>query len=128
MAKPRPAAVVSRWLDVVPAASLHLSVIALGEIRRGVELLPAGSKRERLRLWLETELPAWFEYRLIPVDAAIADRWGRLLAEVGRSVPAIDSLLAATALERGLRLVTRNEKDFRFPGLVVVNPWKKQNA
>ena len=128
MARPRPAAVVSRWLDLVPSASLHLSVIALGEIRRGVELLPAGSKRERLRLWLETELPAWFEYRLIPVDAAIADRWGRLLAEVGRSVPAIDSLLAATALERGLRLVTRNEKDFRFPGLVVVNPWNKQSA
>ena len=53
---------------------------------------------------------------------------GGLLAKVGRSVPAIDSLLAATALERGLRLVTRNEKDFHFPGLEVINPWKKQHT
>lgn len=127
-AKPQPAEAVRRWLDAVPSGSLYLSVIALGEIRRGVDSLPAGPKREKLRLWLETELPAWFEHRLIPIDAAIAERWGQLLAEVGRSVPAIDSLLAATALEHGLRLVTRNEKDFRFPGLEVINPWKKQHG
>jgi hypothetical protein len=81
-------------------------------------------RRERLRLWLEVDLPGWFESGLLAVDGAVADRWGRLLAELGRSAPAVDSLLAATALCHGLRLVTRNESDFEFPGLEVVNPWR----
>jgi len=59
----------------------------------------------------------------LPIDREVADRWGRLLGEVGRSVPAIDSLIAATALHHELRLVTRNESDFNYPGLEVVNPW-----
>ena len=78
---------------------------------------------ELLRVWLEQELPGWFEGRLLPVSTSVADRWGRLLAEVGRPVSAVDSLLAATALHHELRLVTRNVKDFRFRGLEVVNPW-----
>ena len=69
-----------------------------------------------MRLWLEHELPAWFEGRVIPVNLAVAERWGRLLAEVGRAVPTIDSLLAATALHYELRLVTRNARDFVYPG------------
>ena len=77
----------------------------------------------RLRLRLEHELPAWFEGRVLPVDLGVADRWGRLLAEVGRPVPTIDSLLAATALHHELRLVTRNSGDFAYPGLEVINPF-----
>ncbi len=123
MVRARPSARVAAWVDAVPDVTLHLSVLSLGEIRKGVEALPNGARKEQLRLWLEQELSAWFEARLLPVDAGVADRWGRLLAELGRPVPAIDSLLAATARHHGLRLVTRNERDFRFPGLVVVNPW-----
>ena len=119
----RPSFPVVSWLETIPGTALHLSVITLGEIRHGVEALHDGAKKERLRLWLEQELPAWFEDRLLPVSTSVADRWGRLLAEVGRSIPAVDSLLAATALHHELRLVTRNVKDFRFPGLEVVNPW-----
>jgi hypothetical protein len=74
-------------------------------------------------VWLEQDLPAWFGDRLLPVTAPIADRWGSLTVEVARPVPAIDSLLAATALHHGLRLVTRNVDDFRFPGLEVLDPW-----
>ena len=121
--KRRPASAVTAWFETIPDAALHLSVISLGEIRQGVEALGDGAKKERLRLWLEQDLPAWFEDRLLPVSATVADRWGRLLAEVGRPIPAIDSLLAATALHHELRLVTRNVRDFRFPGLEVVNPW-----
>ena len=107
----------------LPATTLYLSVLTLGELRKGVESLAGGTKRESLRLWLETELPAWFAERLLPVDAAVADRWGRLVAAEKRNPAAVDSLFAATALHHDLRLVTRNVVDFRFAGLEVVNPW-----
>jgi hypothetical protein len=102
---------------------LHMSVLSLGEIRRGIERLAPGARREKLRLWLEAELPGWFEDRVLSIDAAVADRWGRLLVAAGRPVPAVDSLLAATALYHELRFVTRNKADFAFPGLDVVDPW-----
>src|SRR4030067_2470038 len=89
---------VIAWLDQLPGEALFVSVLTLGEIRKGIEALTDKRRREKLRLWLEYELPAWFEGRVLPVDLAVADRWGRLPAEVGRPVPAIDSLLAATAL------------------------------
>ena len=123
VASRRPEQRVLAWLRAVPDSALHLSVLSLGEIRQGVERLEAGARKEKLRLWLEQDLPAWFEARLLPVDAAVADRWGRLLAQARRSRPAVDSLLAATALVHGLRLVTRNAGDFVFPGLEVVDPW-----
>ncbi|MBF0381698.1 MAG: type II toxin-antitoxin system VapC family toxin [Magnetococcales bacterium] len=115
---------VVTWVEKIPSQALFVSVLTLGEIRKGVEKIPDPSRREKIRLWLEQDLPDWFEDRILPVDPAVADRWGRLLAEVGRSVSAIDSLLAATALHNELRIVTRNVNDFKFPGLEVVNPWE----
>jgi len=114
---------VIAWLDQLPAEALFVSVLTLGEIRKGIETLTDKKRREKLRLWLEHELPAWFEGRVLPVDLAVADRWGRLRAELGRPVPSIDSLLAATALHYELRLVTRNAGDFNYPGLQVINPF-----
>ena len=114
---------VIAWLDQLPGEALFVSVLTLGEIRKGIETLPDKRRREKLRLWLEHDLPAWFEDRVLPVDLSVADRWGRLLAEVGRPLPTIDSLLAATALHHGLRLVTRNAADFDYPGLEVINPF-----
>lgn len=111
------------WLDQLPGEALFVSVLTFGEIRKGIEMLADRRRREKLRLWLEHELPAWFEGRVLPVDLAVADRWGRLLAEVGRPVPTIDSLLAATALHHELRLVTRNADDFDYPGLQVIDPF-----
>jgi predicted nucleic acid-binding protein len=124
LVRPKPDINVLKWFDDVPSRALHLSVLSLGEIRKGVELMKDGARKEKLRLWLEQELTAWFEDRLLPVTAQVADRWGRLLAEAGRPMPAIDSLLAATALHHELRLVTRNTADFKFPGLEVLNPWQ----
>jgi hypothetical protein len=80
-------------------------------------------RKEKLRYWLEQELPAWFGERLLPIDAAVADTWGRLQATAERALPAVDSLLAATALHHHLRLVTRNKADFEIEGLQIVNPW-----
>jgi toxin FitB len=115
---------VIAWLDQLPGEALFVSVLTLGEIRKGIEALSDKRRREKLRLWLEHELPAWFEGRVLPVDLAVADRWGRLLAEAGRPLPTIDSLLAATALHYELRLVTRNARDFNYPGLEVINPFR----
>jgi len=111
------------WLDDIPGEALFVSVLTLGEIRKGIEALADRKRREKLRLWLEHDLSAWFEGRVLPVDLAVADRWGRLLAEAGRPVPTIDSLLAATALHYELRLVTRNSGDFIYSGLEVINPF-----
>ncbi len=118
-----PSKKVLAWLADIPAEALYMSVLTIGEIRKGVESLGDEKRREKLRLWLEHELPTWFEDRVLPVDLAVAERWGRLLAEVQRSVPTIDSLLAATALHHDLRLVTRNAEDFEYPGLEVINPF-----
>lgn len=120
----RPNPAVVRWFEGIPEDALHVSVLTLGEIRKGVEQMVQTDRQDRLRVWLEQDLPARFEDRLLPVTAAVADRWGRLLAEAGRPVAAIDSLLAATALHHELRMVTGNEQDFDFPGLTVVNPWR----
>lgn len=124
LVRPQPSRRVLTWFETVPDDALHLSVSTLGEIRKGVEQLRQSRRRERLRVWLEQDLTDWFGSRLLPIDTAVADRWERLLAEAGRPLAAIDSLLAATALHHELRLVTRKVADFDFPGLNVINPWK----
>lgn len=111
------------WFSQRSPATLHLSVLTLGEIRKGIEGAGIESRRQALLDWLETDLPAFFMGRILPVDAAVADRWGRLIAAAGRPLPAIDSLLAATALEHDLVLVTRNVKDFAGPTIQLFNPW-----
>ncbi|MDO8412182.1 MAG: type II toxin-antitoxin system VapC family toxin [Gallionellaceae bacterium] len=123
LVRPKPAKAVLAWFENIPSEALHISALTLGEIRKGVEQMPDGARREKLRLWLEHELIDWFGTRILLVDIPVADRWGRLVAQIGRPVPSIDSLLAATALHHELRLVTRNQKDFAYPGLEVVNPW-----
>ena len=118
-----PNADVVAWFANRPSRMLYLSALTLGEIRKGLEAVPDREHRLQLLDWLEIELPAFFSGRILSVDALVADRWGRLQAEAKRPLPAIDSLLAATALHHQLRLVTRNEKDFKHPGLEIINPW-----
>jgi predicted nucleic acid-binding protein len=98
------------WFSQRPAATLHLSVRTLGEIRKGIEGISDEARRQSFIDWLETDLPTFFTGRILHVDGAVADRWGRLAATAG--LPAIDSLLAATALKHDLVLVTRNVKAF----------------
>lgn len=123
LARPKPSKAVLAWFDSIPAEALNISVLTLGEIRKGIEQMPEGARREKLRVWLEHDLIEWFGNRVLPIDIAVSDRWGRLVAQMGRPVPSIDSLLAATALHHELRMVTRNQKDFNYPGLEVINPW-----
>ena len=121
LVRPKPAAAVLAWFEDVPDASLYLSVLTLGEIRKGVERLPTGKRREQVRVWLEHDLREWFGARILDIDAAVAERWGRLLAQVDRPIPAIDSLIAATALHHDLR--RPDVHDFADTGVEVVNIW-----
>ena len=119
----KPNAGVLEWFSNRRSETLFLSVLTLGEIRKTLESVSDSERRLKLLDWLEIELPAFFTGRILSVDIPVADRWGRLQAEARRPVSAVDSLLAATALHHELRLVTRNEKDFAYPGLEVINPW-----
>jgi predicted nucleic acid-binding protein len=121
--RPRPNAAVVAWFADRPVATLYLSVLTLGEIRKGVDAVAGATRRQRLVDWLQLELPAFFAGRLLPIDAAVADRWGRLQAAAGHPLPAVDSLLAATALTHDLVLVTRNVRDFAGLPVQVFNPW-----
>ena len=118
--QPQPKVVA--WFAQRPRQTLYLSVLTLGEIRKGIERLEA-ARQQPLLDWLEVELPNYFLGRLLAVDAHTADRWGRLLASAGRPLPAVDSLLAATALQNDLTLVTRNTADFAGTGVRLINPW-----
>lgn len=126
MVRKEPNERVLQWFEKTPDQLLYVSVLTLGEIRKGVEVITDTTRRERVRIWLEQDLPTWFGERILPIDIDVADEWGRLCAHMGRPLPAIDSLLAATALRHKLRLVTRNTKDFNCPSLVLISPWESQ--
>lgn len=118
---------VKQWLAAADPDSLYVSVLTLGELRFGVELLLASKRRTQLQQWLERDLPEWFEGRILPVDQAIVHRWGKLRAQAkrqGKPLPVIDALLAATALQHNLTIVSRNVSDFRIAGLPVMDPWQ----
>lgn len=117
---------VIQWLDGVDPASVYLSVITIGELRKGIEKLPNSSRKDKLLNWLLNELLVRFEDRILALDVDVMITWGELVGRLersGRSLSAIDSLIAALALARSCCLVTRNETDFKDAGLTVINPW-----
>jgi len=118
---------VLQWIDSTDENLFYLSVLTLGEIRKGVALLPQSKRRTTLETWLELELPARFAERIISIDRQITDRWGVLTAaakRIGKPLSAIDGLLAATALHHNLTIVTRNSGDFAGTAVPVLNPWE----
>ena len=123
LVKARPEKRVIEWIATIPDEALYVNVLALGELRHGVERLPAGARRERLRLWLENDLTDWFGPRVIAISAEVAAQWGRITASASRTLAVIDALTAATALAHNLRVVTRNVRDFEGTGVEIINPW-----
>jgi predicted nucleic acid-binding protein len=105
---------------------LFISSVSFGELRKGIILRPPGKRREELETWIETDLSILFSGRILPVTRSVAERWGvlegrRQLAGKPLNVP--DGQIAATALEHGLTLVTRNVKDFEELEVPILNPW-----
>ena len=127
LVKPRPDANVTAWIEDTDESLLFLSVLTLGEIRRGIAVLPQSRRRATLEAWLEKDLRARFEGRILSIDNEVADRWGLLTAAArnnGIVLPVIDGLLAATALEHNLTLVTRDTRQIPSMGVAVFNPWQ----
>lgn len=118
---------VVAWVDSIEEMRLYLSVITIGEIRKGIEKLPATPRKAFLRAWLDDQLLVRFGERIVPLDTSALLQWGQLTAMLeakGKPMSAMDSLIAASALSRELTLVTRNADDFKHAGLSIVNPWK----
>jgi toxin FitB len=118
---------VKRWMESVHPDMLFSSVLSIGEIRKGIELLPPSKKRSELEQWLESELNGWFGDNLLPVTKAISDRWGILAArsqQQGKPLGNIDGLLAATAIEHDLTVATHNARHFAGLGVAIFNPWE----
>ena len=128
LVKPKPEANVTEWIENTDESLLYLSVLTLGEIRRGIASLPQSRRRATLEAWLDKDLRARFEGRFLVIDQEVADRWGLLTAAARSSgivLPVIDGLLAATALEHNLTLVTRDTGQIPSMGVAVFNPWEK---
>jgi toxin FitB len=123
--KPNPKVV--EFVDSLDAEDVYLSVITIGEIVKGIERLPSSKRRSELQAWLNDDLLVRFEGNVVPLDIDIMTAWGRITARLesaGKAMPAIDSLIAATILDRKMTLVTRNVSDFEGTDAEVVNPWE----
>ena len=115
---------VINWFAARSVSTLYLSVLSLGELRKGITALEDVKRREKLLNWLESDLPLFFSGRILSIDTDVANRWGDLLAVARRPMPAIDSLIVATASLHGMSVVTRNQRDFEGFGVEVINPWR----
>ena len=114
------------WVETQLPESLYMSVLTAGEIAKGIEKMPISKRRTGVEAVLESILVR-FGPRVLPVTLEISRRWGRLTGEmenVGRPLPVIDSVIAATALHHDLTIITRNDADFAPTGAPVLNIWK----
>ena len=114
------------WFADRDELSMYLSVITFGELRKGIEKLPDSKKKKELNRWVKEDLNHRFKNRVLDITIEEVNKWGKILAEAeqdGRPLPAIDSLIAATALVHDLSVVTRNTQDMEDSGVEVINPW-----
>ena len=104
-----------------------LSVITIGEIQKGINLLKSSKRKIELSEWLKDDLLIRFKDRIINIDKNLMISWGTLMAKLelkGKKIPIIDSFIAASCLEQNLTLITRNTSDFKGSGISLINPWE----
>ena len=121
--RPRPSPAVAAWFQSVPSDDQFLSVLSVGELRYGALKLKEGVQKTRLTEWIENDILGAKASGILPVNQAVIERWAQLRAITPRTLPAIDGLIAATALAHGLALATRNVRDFEGLGLRLVDPF-----
>lgn len=127
--KARPTNNVVKWVESIDESSLFISVLTLGEILKGISKLPASKKKTTLQKWVYEDLYRRFDKRIIPISIKIAGIWGEIQGKAeqeGETMPAIDSLIAATAIAHDLTVVTRNAADMEKSGVSIHNPWNSQ--
>jgi len=123
----QPNSQVVEWIDSLDNDLVYLSAITIGEITKGIEKLPQSSRKQTLNEWLKRDLLARFHGKILSLDTAVLIEWGSLTARLessGQIMPAIDSLIAATALAHQMTLATRNVGDFEAANVKIINPWK----
>ena len=128
--KPRPDENVISWMQSQNEDSLYLSVLTFGEIEKGIEKAPDGTKKRNLQLWVEEDLKKRFEGRIIPIDLDVSVQWGAIqgAAELsGNPMPAIDGLIAVSGLVHNCIIVTRNISDMEKSLAELLNPWCKKH-
>jgi predicted nucleic acid-binding protein len=124
--RPRPDPRVELWFESTEEELLVLSVLTIGEIRKGIAILGDAARKTTLETWLTGNLMVRFAGRILPIDETVAALWGQVtgsLAKQGFRVPVIDGLLASTALHHNLTLVTRNTRDVAPTGVALLDPW-----
>jgi predicted nucleic acid-binding protein len=124
--KAHPNAGVVAWIETTDESLCYVSVLTLGELLKGIEKLADGQRKKVIRDWFEQDVVTRFQDRILSADLGICLRWGQLSADLSRRGcprPALDALLASTALVNDLVLVTRNERDFAHTGVKIINPW-----
>ena len=127
LVKKMPTPSVVKWLDGIDESNLFLSVLTFGELQKGISKLADGERKNELQEWMENDLVARFEGRVLDLDLETSLDWGRMqgVAERnGASLPVMDSLIAATAAAHSLVVVTRNTKDIGRCNAKVFNPWE----
>jgi len=123
----QPNPTVVEFIDSLDPDDVYLSVVTIGEISKGIEKLPKSKRKQELETWLREDLLVRFDGKIIPLDTGVLLEWGSLTARLestGKTLPAMDSLIAATVLARQLVLITRNTVDFDATGIEIVNPWE----
>ena len=127
LVKKNPDGNVVEWFSTQNEANLFLSVLTIGEIHKGIEKLPQSPKKEILHNWIEMDLKERFDERILNIDTEIAEEWGRIqitAEKAGTPMPAVDSLIAATAKVHHLTVLTRNTGDMEASGAALINPWE----
>lgn len=122
----QPNAQVVAWIDSLDPTTVYLSVITIGEIRKGIEKLEPSKRKDVLLDWLNTDLLIRFHEHLAEITTEVMLRWGEVTGQLerqGKPVGVVDSLIAAIALAGEFVLVTRNQRDFEGTGVTLLNPW-----
>lgn len=125
--KQTPSVKVTKWIKTEDEANFFISVLTIGELHKGIEKLTESQRKDTLHNWVENDLKERFSNKIIGIDIQVAMIWGKIQGmteRIGKPMPAIDSLIAATGITHHLTVVTRNTSDMKESGVALLNPWE----